>query len=85
MRIVITGASGFVGGALVRELQQRGIETIATARHPPESLAAGMTIVQSYDDAPVGDVLVHLAESREVSAVDSETAQQLKQSILFKV
>ena len=77
MRIVVTGASGFVGTALVRELQRRGIETIATVRHPPDPLPVGTTVVQSYDDAPLGDVLVHLAEGRRMNAIDDASVQQL--------
>ena len=77
MRIVVTGASGFVGTALVRELQRRGIETIATVRHPPDPLPVGTTVVQSSDDAPLGDVLVHLAEGRRMNAMDDASVQQL--------
>lgn len=73
MSVVVTGASGFVGGALVRELLRRGVETIPTARHRPKNRLAGATIVRNYDDTPLGDILVHLAESP--SATDADEAR----------
>jgi nucleoside-diphosphate-sugar epimerase len=35
MRILLTGASGFVGGAVLRALSQRGVETVALSRRAP--------------------------------------------------
>jgi UDP-glucose 4-epimerase len=56
--IVITGASGFLGGALVEALRQKDAQIIPVSRRPLEN---GVR-VSDYRQAPSGDVLVHLAE-----------------------
>ena len=61
MKVIVTGASGFVGQRVVRELLRRGVKTCAVARHPvefPDSL-----VVDNYFDTPSGDILIHLAEN----------------------
>lgn len=61
MKVIVTGASGFVGHRVVRELLRRGVKTCAVARHPiefPDSLVVG-----NYFDTPSGDILIHLAEN----------------------
>ncbi len=61
MKVIVTGASGFVGHRVVKELLRRGVKTCAVARHPvefPDSL-----VVDNYFDTPSGDVLIHLAEN----------------------
>jgi UDP-glucose 4-epimerase len=65
MTIVVTGASGFVGGALIRRLRARGVAATGVARTP----APGVTTVRHYADTPAGDVLVHLAESGDRARV----------------
>jgi nucleoside-diphosphate-sugar epimerase len=67
--VVITGASGFIGRALVRHLHAGGRPVVAVSRHawtPPAGVLAAT--VASYDDAaalaaavPAGSVVVHLA------------------------
>ncbi len=61
MRVVITGASGFLGRALMRELEHADIEIVGVSRqdHP------GLLQVSNYSEAPAGDVLVHLAEASD--------------------
>lgn len=61
MKIVVTGASGFLGRALMQDLAHRGIDAIGVSRHP----CHGCIQVESYTDAPGGDVLVHLAEASD--------------------
>jgi len=61
VKVIVTGASGFVGHRVVKELLRRGVKTCAVARHPvefPDSL-----VVDNYFDTPSGDVLIHLAEN----------------------
>lgn len=48
MKIVIIGASGFVGSALVKEASDRGYQVTAIARHPEHiPTPAGVTPVQA--------------------------------------
>lgn len=44
MRIAVTGASGFIGSALVRALRERGDEVIAVVRRPPGPGEVGIDI-----------------------------------------
>lgn len=72
--VVITGASGFVGQAILGILEREGVPvTGVTRRSQP-----GLAIVADYADtpAPEGAVLVHLAQRRHTSAPadDSEIA-----------
>lgn len=59
MRIVITGATGFIGKALLYRLRKLGLDVIGVSR----TIGYGNIVVEKYADAPVGDVLVHLAEA----------------------
>ncbi|TNY38510.1 NAD-dependent epimerase/dehydratase family protein [Thermomonospora catenispora] len=71
MRIVVTGASGFVGGAVCRALVGRGVETLAYGRRPRVDPAhVGGAEYRSWDiaagplaDAPEADAVVHCAGS----------------------
>ena len=61
MRVVVTSASGFLGGAAVRALRACGMDVSEVPR-------------ERLDDPPVGDVLIHLAEpgDRRVAEVGGE-------------
>lgn len=61
MRVVITGASGFLGRALSRRLADDGIDVVAVTRRQ----LPGFTHVEGYAESPSGDVLVHLAEASD--------------------
>ncbi|MBW8484349.1 NAD-dependent epimerase/dehydratase family protein [Actinomadura parmotrematis] len=71
MRVAVTGASGFVGGAVCRALAARGVETLAFGRRPetpPGHL--GGAAYRAWDlldgplaDAPDVDAVVHCAGS----------------------
>jgi UDP-glucose 4-epimerase len=60
--VVVTGASGFLGRAVVRALAQRsGVRVQPVSRQP---IADGLR-VHSYAETPHGDVLIHLAEEAD--------------------
>ncbi|MBN1379006.1 MAG: NAD(P)-dependent oxidoreductase [Gammaproteobacteria bacterium] len=61
MRVVITGASGFLGQYLVRALKNRDIEVVPVSRQYFDQIVR----VHDYSASPGGDVLVHLAEDRD--------------------
>lgn len=58
MRIVVTGVSGFLGGAVLKNLTDNGFECIGVSRRG----GVGHLQVTDYSCSPVGDVLIHLAE-----------------------
>jgi len=61
MKIIVTGASGFVGHRVVTELLRRGIETCAVSRRSVDFIDS--LIVDNYLDTPSGDILIHLADN----------------------
>ena len=66
MRTVVTGGTGFIGGAVARRLLSRGDEVVILARPPeraPEIAAAGARIVQ-------GDLLDGAALARAMAGAD---------------
>jgi len=68
MGIVITGASGFLGEAIVRKLRESSIACIGVTRKKTSSLHW----VESYVDTPVGEVLIHLAENNDRTRANNE-------------
>jgi len=73
-RVAVTGASGYIGHALIKELLCRNIEPIAVCRTPLPECPAGVQLLQvkEYADTPTfpDTALVHLAESSLVSEVE---------------
>lgn len=72
MKIAVTGASGFIGRAVLAELARRGIETVATTRSHslPASALGNMTTVRldlhnppanAFERLGRPDALIHLA------------------------
>lgn len=83
--LVVTGASGFLGRALVSDLRQRKAETVAVSRRAE----AGAVRVENYADtpAPRGSTLVHLAEESRVDLATEgsvRVAEQLLEALLEK-
>jgi UDP-glucose 4-epimerase len=70
MRIVVTGANGFVGRPVCRKLASDGHEVVALTRREPEFEVVGtrhVTFAGGLNDALTGaDVLVHLAARAHV-------------------
>ncbi|NJM32689.1 MAG: NAD(P)-dependent oxidoreductase [Limnobacter sp.] len=86
MRVVVTGASGFLGRAVMQCVTQAGFECIGVSR----TRHAGLHQVSSYAEAPAGDVLIHLAQTNDRAtanaqgqALETEANQTLK-SLLAK-
>lgn len=69
MSIVVTGATGFVGAAFVRACRRVGIEVIPVTRST-RSFESGLFVAPNYSQCPRGDILVHLAEERDVGRAD---------------
>ncbi len=68
MRVVVTGASGFLGSAVARALSQRpNLEVIRVSRR---ALPHGVRVTD-YDEAPPADVLVHLAQDPDRGRVNA--------------
>lgn len=84
--IVVTGASGFLAGEVVRQLRTQGRDVIAVSRKP----RAGCVQVDTYSQLPAGDILVHLAEERDRAQAENagkrylEIAQQTLKDMLSK-
>lgn len=83
MQVVITGASGFLGYALLRRLTDAGIRCIATSRRS----IAGFVCVNDYSEAPGGDILVHLAETNDRALANrfGEAGEEQAQRTLGKL
>lgn len=71
MRIVVTGASGFLGDATVRVLRSRVHDVIAVARRA----MPGSVQVAQYADTPSGDVLIHMAQDSDRRRVNAAGEQ----------
>ncbi len=77
MRVVVTGASGFLGSALVTHFRREGVSVLGVSRRQ----FPGMLQVANYEDAPVGDVLVHLAEINDRSLAQFNGAAYEEQAL----
>jgi len=81
-RVVVTGASGFLGGALIKLLRGNNIDCIGITRKKSLDLFT----VESYEESPLGEILIHLAEPNNRSDVEkSGTEQELACYETFKV
>lgn len=58
MRVVVTGASGFLGSVIAKRLSDVGVSSLRVSRQE----IPGFLQVAEYADTPSGDVLIHLAE-----------------------
>ena len=77
MRVVITGASGFLGKHLVsklRQSQEANLEIVGVSRQKID----GLLQVSDYKDTPRGDVLIHLAEENSRSGAQNGGDDTLK-------
>jgi nucleoside-diphosphate-sugar epimerase len=65
--VVVTGASGFLGAALIPVLSERGLNVIPVSRRR----LPGFVWVSDYRSSPDGDVLIHLAEDSDRRRVNA--------------
>ncbi len=65
MNIVVTGCCGFIGNAVIREINQRKLKCIPVSRTVKKH-CQNHHIVKKYKEAPQGDILIHLAENSNV-------------------
>lgn len=77
MKFVVTGASGFLGRALMQAFAHRGIDAVGVSRRP----CHGCIQVKTYTDAPNGDVLVHLAEASDRAYAQANSPLYEKHSL----
>ncbi len=92
LKVVVTGASGFLGRAVVARLLAEGHECLAVTRGDETLAGATMLRVADYTGfaAPPDAVLIHLAETRAISAADSagdahlDAATELVRSLLLQ-
>lgn len=75
-KVIITGASGFVGRALSNYLKQLNHDVIATSR----KATTGCLQVSRYDDIPSGDIVIHLAEEADRGKVNKESTEYIQAS-----
>lgn len=70
-RVIVTGASGFLGAAVLSELRRQGVAAVGVSRREQP----GTVQVADYLQAPDGDVLIHLAEDSDRGRVASLGAE----------
>jgi nucleoside-diphosphate-sugar epimerase len=75
-RIAVTGASGYIGQALINELLVRNLEPYAISRAPLQENFSGIPFLRVKDYAKIpamqDTILVHLAETSLISDVEQQ-------------
>lgn len=66
-KAIVTGANGFVGTAVCKELSERGVEVIAVVRHPDEVISSIARIV--YSDLSDFRKLAELIPDRDIDVL----------------
>jgi UDP-glucose 4-epimerase len=74
--VVITGASGFLGRAVVKSLSDIGFRVVAVSRQGGQ----GLWKVNDYTETPVGDILIHLAEEPDRVKFNNLTERHFAES-----
>ncbi len=85
MKIVVSGASGFLGGHTLSLLRRSGLDAIGTSRSQHNS-NLGIQKINSLQDMPDADTLIHFAESNnrsEVNQLGRVYVEEVKKRIEF--
>jgi UDP-glucose 4-epimerase len=83
MRILVTGAGGFIGRSVVKKARARGWEVTGVARRPCPEADRVADLRQPIEDWPAPDAVIHLAGAyagcgaREFAAADLAMARNL--------
>jgi len=82
LEVVVTGASGFIGSALLNQLTKNNISATGLSRQK----ASGLTTISSYLDWPSSKdaVLIHLAQPRDASNPSGGNEIELCRSLCSK-
>ena len=78
MKVIVTGASGFLGHALFHHLKAAGFDCLGVSRR--SDLNELLSVVD-YSQSPVGDVLVHCAEPSNRPMVNKMDSQDISDII----
>jgi UDP-glucose 4-epimerase len=83
MPIVVTGAGGFVGSALVRRMREQGLDCLPLSRGGATAKTAGGIQVEDYGDyiPSRGDTLIHLAQPRAIAETDGNQDRAAENTI----
>src|SRR5450759_1955953 len=64
-KIVLIGASGFVGSAILKEALDRGHKVIAVVRHPEKIKAVHKNLVVKQGDVSLSDTVTDVCKSAD--------------------
>lgn len=62
MRVIVSGATGFLGHHTLSALRKNGIDALGTSRSVDDEVK-GIKRVEQFSQMPEGDVLIHFSES----------------------
>jgi UDP-glucose 4-epimerase len=88
VRVLVTGATGFIGASLLRALARKGHEAIAAVRRHDADVRGCETVVWDIGEArrpipvPFGvDAIVHAAQSRNYRALPADGSEMFRVNV----
>jgi UDP-glucose 4-epimerase len=83
MDVAVTGASGFLGSRIVRELSARGHSVLAVSRRAITApMGVESWVATDLHDLPAADVLVHLAEESQLAAAEEKGERHVAENLM---